>query len=96
MFLRRLISSIAVAALLSSAGIVSAHAQSAPAAPEAQIQKFGTWSTRCDESQTGAKRCHAFVSVASGEQKQSLLYLAIGYGPQDTDNDGDNELVLLP
>ncbi|WP_339829026.1 invasion associated locus B family protein [uncultured Parvibaculum sp.] len=95
MFPRRLISGMAVAALLSSAGVFSANAQSATAAPEPQIQNFGTWSTRCDESQTGAKRCHAFVNVATGEQKKSLLYLAIGYGPQDSDGDGDNELYLF-
>ncbi|MDP2124773.1 MAG: invasion associated locus B family protein [Parvibaculum sp.] len=93
MFLRRLIPGIAAAVLLSITGATPATAQSA--APEPSIQKFGTWSTRCDENTTGAKRCHAFVGVAAGEEKQRLLYLGIGYGPQDSDGDGQNELFLF-
>jgi len=93
MSLRRLFSGVAAAALLSTAGIVPVGAQSD--APEPTIQSFGTWSTRCDENQNQAKRCHAFVNVAIGEDKQRLLYLGITYGPQDTDADGENELFLF-
>jgi invasion protein IalB len=93
MSLRRLFSGVAAAVLLSTAAIAPAQAQSA--APEPEIQKFGTWSTRCDVNENGAKRCHAFVGVAGGEEKQRLLYLGVGYGPQDSDGDGQNELFLF-
>ncbi|MEQ8283014.1 MAG: invasion associated locus B family protein [Parvibaculum sp.] len=94
MSLRRLLSSVAAAAaLLSIVGIVPAGAQSD--APEPTVENFGTWSTRCDENENTAKRCHAFVNVAIGEDKQRLLYLGITYGPQDSDADGENELFLF-
>lgn len=93
MSLRRLLSGVAAAALLSVAGIAPVSAQSG--APEPTIQNFGTWSTRCDVNENADKRCHAFVNVAIGEDKQRLLYLGITYGPQDTDADGENELFLF-
>jgi len=93
MSLRRSISGIAAAVLLSAAGAAPANAQQA--APEPEIQNFGTWSTRCDTAEGGPKRCHAFVNVAVGEEKQRLLYLGVTYGPQDSDGDGDNELYLF-
>lgn len=93
MSLRHLISGVATAVLLFAAGALSADAQQA--GPEPEIQNFGTWSTRCDTPEGQPKRCHAFVNVAMGEEKQRLLYLGVTYGPQDSDNDGDNELYLF-
>jgi invasion protein IalB len=98
MFLRRFITGVAAAAFLSVASFVPASAQEAAPQAEPKIEKFGTWSPRCEKNSTGAERCHAFVGVASGpagEQQERVLYMGISYGPLDSDKDGNQDLLLF-
>lgn len=94
MLLRRLFSGVAAAAFIAGAGLFPASAQNASTQPDANIQKFGTWSTRCEKNEAGAKQCHAFVDVRIGDN-QSVAYIGIGYSPKDADKDGKQDLFMF-
>lgn len=94
---RRLISGVAAAGFIATAGAVPVSAQTpAPGqADDAKIENFGTWSTRCEKNQAGAEQCHAFVDVRIGEEKQRVAYIGIGYSPKDVDEDGKQDLFMF-
>jgi invasion protein IalB len=97
MLLRRLLSGVAAAGFLAAAGMAPASAQTAGTNPESadKIENFGTWSTRCEKNETGAKQCHAFVDVRIGEEKERIAYLGIGYSPKDVNEDGTQDLFMF-
>lgn len=97
MSIRRLLTGVAAAAFMSTAGLLPAYAQDASAADasDAKIQNFGTWSTRCETNEQGTEQCHAFVDVRIGEEKQRIAYLGIGYGPKDGNEDGKQDMFMF-
>jgi len=49
------------------------------------IKQFGNWNTRCEQyaGKPDSKRCHAFVDVRVGDRKERILYLGLGYMPDE-------------
>lgn len=97
MSLRRAFSGVSLAAAIAVTAFSPAQAQGA-GGDGAKVQKFGTWSSRCETNEAGAEQCHAYVAVGVGEeggQQQRVLYLGIGYGKRDADNDGKNDLFMF-
>ncbi|MBX3447151.1 MAG: invasion associated locus B family protein [Parvibaculaceae bacterium] len=97
MSLRRALSGVSLAAAVALSAFSPAQAQGA-GGDEAKVQKFGTWSSRCETGETGVEQCHAFVGVGVGDeagQQQRILYLGIGYGARDVDNDGSKDLFMF-
>lgn len=82
---------LCVVAALPFLFVSGASAQEAEAPPPSKIERFGTWSTRCQaNAETGKDVCHAFVDVRIGSadndtedtnQKNRVLYLGIGHTP---------------
>lgn len=93
MSLRRSLTGVSAALLVMLSGLASLQAQEKE--DNAKIQSYGTWSTRCEAVEGGAEQCHAFVDVRIGEEKQRILYLGIGYGARDVNNDGSKDLFMF-
>ena len=97
MSLRRAFSGVSLAAAIAVTAFAPAQAQGA-GGDGAKVQNFGTWSSRCETNDTGAEQCHAYVAVGvndDGGQQQRILYIGIGYGKRDADNDGKNDLFMF-
>lgn len=97
MSLRRALSGVSLAAAFALSAVSPIQAQGA-GGEEAKVQNFGTWSSRCETGETGVEQCHAFVAVGVGQeggQQQRVLYLGIGYGARDVDNDGSKDLFMF-
>ena len=97
MSLRRAFSGVSLAAAIAVTAFSPAQAQGA-GGDGAKVQKFGTWSSRCETNEAGAEQCHAYVAVGVNDesgQQQRVLYLGIGYGKRDADNDGKNDLFMF-
>jgi invasion protein IalB len=86
---------LATAALLSTSFISTGYAaEDAPTQLKAEsenkevLKRFDKWSTRCLENSTtkNLTACHAFVDVRIEENKQQLLYVGIGYIPNEPNN----------
>lgn len=83
---RRSFRALCVAAALPFLFVSGAPAQETEA-PPSKIERFGTWSTRCQpNAETGKDVCHAFVDVRidnaeDSTQKTRVLYLGIGHTP---------------
>jgi len=93
MSLRRSLTGVSAALIVMLSGLAPLQAQEKE--DTAKIQSYGTWSTRCEVADGGAEQCHAFVDVRIGEDKQRILYLGIGYGARDVDNDGSKDLFMF-
>lgn len=97
MSLRRAFSGVSLAAAIAVTAFSPAQAQGA-GGDEAKVQKFGTWSSRCEANEAGPEQCHAYVAIGVNDesgQQQRILYLGIGYGKRDADNDGKNDLFMF-
>lgn len=97
MSLRRALSGVSLAAAIAITAYAPAQAQGA-ASDGAKVQNFGTWSSRCESNEAGSEQCHAFVAVGVNDesgQQQRVLYIGIGYGKRDADNDGKNDLFMF-
>ncbi|MFN3933575.1 invasion associated locus B family protein [Parvibaculum sp.] len=97
MSLRRAFSGVSLAAAIAITAFSPAQAQEA-VGEGAKVQKFGTWSSRCEKTNAGVEQCHAFTAIGVNDesgQQQRVLYLGIGYGKRDTDNDGKNDLFMF-
>lgn len=97
MSLRRAFSGVSLAAAIAITAFSPAQAQEA-AGEGAKVQKFGTWSSRCEKTNAGVEQCHTFTAIGVNDesgQQQRVLYLGIGYGKRDTDNDGKNDLFMF-
>jgi invasion protein IalB len=97
MSLRRAFSGVSLAAAIAITAFSPARAQEA-AGEGAKVQKFGTWSSRCEKTNAGVEQCHAFTAIGVNDesgQQQRVLYLGIGYGKRDADNDGKNDLFMF-
>lgn len=101
---RKLAGVLASAAIMIFTATFAARAQdsivpgAADNGPPSTVENFGTWSTRCQPNpQTGKDVCHAFVDVriTNEEQKVRVLYLAIGYVPEEG-KEGMFALALTP
>ncbi|MDX5492130.1 MAG: invasion associated locus B family protein [Alphaproteobacteria bacterium] len=97
MSLRRAFSGVSLAAAIAVTAFAPAKAQDA-GGNGAKVQNFGTWSSRCETNDAGVEQCHAYVAVGvndEGGQQQRILYIGIGYGKRDADNDGKNDLFMF-